>query len=333
MADVGRHAGVSAQTVSRYFGGTGYVGADTRKRIAAAVDQLGYTFNQSARSLRVNATNTIGVLTAGPSLHGLTALLIGLNEAAEAAGYSLLIGQVGGAPDDPAAPDAFHRALARFDSARVDGLLVTSPYFGIEDQLEHVWETIPVVMLSGSAWPQADSAMVDSYTAGVKATQHLVELGHRKILHLGGPADRIEGHERERGYRDALAAAGRQPLPVVRGDWSAESGHAAGRSADPRTFTAVFSGNDQMALGFMSAMRERSHVAPESYSIVGVDDMPDARYYAPPLTTVWMDFAEMGRVGLEMILTRIRTGERTAHHVIEPELVVRASTRAVNAGQ
>lgn len=333
MVDVGRLAGVSAQTVSRYFAGTGYVGTETRLRIEAAVEELGYRFNRAARSLRVNATDSIGVLTTGPPLHGSASLLAGLSQAAEAAGYALLTTQLGGAPDDPSTPTAIHRALERFVSAPVDGLVVTSPYFGIEDQLEHVWENVPVVILSGSAWPNADSAMVDSHAAGLLATSHLVDLGHSAILHLAGPEDRIEAHERERGYRDVLERAGLQGMPLLRGDWSAASGHAAAASVDPDTFTAVFSGNDQMALGFMSAMRSRGLVAPADYSIVGVDDMPDARYFAPSLTTVYMDFVTLGRVGFDMIIERIRTGERMARRVIEPELVVRESTRRLSASR
>jgi DNA-binding LacI/PurR family transcriptional regulator len=225
-----------------------------------------------------------------------------------------------------------HQALNRFLSARVDGLLISSPYPGIEDMLERVWETVPVVILSGRAWPKADSATVDSGEAGLLATRHLLELGHTRILHITGPEHVNESHEREWGYRQALAAAGVDPLPVLRGDWSAQSGHDLGLAVDPRTFTAVFSGNDQMALGFMNALRHRGLVAPADYSIVGVDDMPDARHFAPPLTSVWMDFVELGRVGFRMLAERIRTGDRVARQVIRPKLVPRESSAASRSG-
>lgn len=326
MVDVGRLAGVSAQTVSRYFTGTGYVSAQTRGRIEAAIAELGYQLNESARNLRVNSTRTIGVLTTGPSFYGTWSILDGLSTAAHEVGYSLLTSQAETAPTDPRSPEVIHAALGRFLSARVDGIVVASPYVGIEDALEHVWESVPVVILSGRTWPSADSATVDSYDAGMQATRHLVSLGHRRILHVAGPANLNEAHERERAYRDALRLSGLDPLPVVRGDWSAQSGHAVGAAVDPATFTAVFSGNDQMALGFMSALRDRGLVAPDDYSVVGVDDMPDARFYAPALTSVYMDFVGLGRAGLELILNRIRTGQRVERRVIAPELVVRDST-------
>jgi DNA-binding LacI/PurR family transcriptional regulator len=326
MVDVGRLAGVSAQTVSRYFTGSGYVGADTRGRIEAAIAELDYQLNQSARSLRVNSTQTIGVLTTGPSVYGTWAILAGMNSAARDSGYSLLTAQVELDPTDPRAPGAIHRTLTQFLAARVDGIVASSPYVGVEDALERVWESVPVVILSGSAWPNADSATVDSYAAGLGATRHLLDLGHRRILHLAGPENRIEANDRERGYRTALAERGADALPVVRGDWSAESGYEMGRHAVLDDFTAVFSGNDQMALGFLSAMRDRGFTAPDDFSIAGVDDMPDARFFAPPLTSMSMDFVGLGRAGFEMVAERIRTGDRAARRVIEPRLVSRRST-------
>lgn len=334
MADVGRLAGVSAQTVSRYFTGTGYVGADTRARIEAAIAELDYQLNQSARSLRVNSTRTIGVLTTGPSLYGSWSVLSGLNQAAAAAGYSLLTVQLEADPSGSDTPEWMHRALDRFLSARVDGIIVSSSHFGIEDLLERVWERVPVVLLSGRSWPNADSATVDSYEAGLLAVRHLTGLGHTRVLHLAGPEGPNESFERERAYRDALAAAHLPVLPAPRGDWSAQSGWDIGTTVDPTTFTAVFAGNDQMALGFMSALRARGLAAPGDYSIVGVDDMPDARFFSPALTSVQMDFVGLGRAGLEMILHRVRSGERVARRVIRPTLVVRDSTRAwVGAGR
>lgn len=329
MADVGRVAGVSAQTVSRYFTGKGYVGRDTRARIEQAIEQLGYTLNQSARSLRVNSSQTIGVLMSGPSAYGAWAVMTGVNQAAQRLGYGVVTSPVEYASDDPRVPNATHQALERLLMARVDGIIVSSSYLGIEDLLERVWEKVPVVMLSGRAWLNADSATVDSHEAGTLATDHLLELGHRRILHLAGPENTSEGVERERGYREALHRHGISPLPVVHGDWTAASGEQRGMEVDPASFTAVFSGNDQMALGFLTALRRRGRVAPDDFSIVGVDDMPDARYFTPPLTSVSMDFERLGRSGVEMLLERISTGDRIARYVIRPSLVVRESSAAL----
>ena len=138
-----------------------------------------------------------------------------------------------------------------------------------------------------------------------------------------------EAQDRERGYRVALAEVNAAPLPVLRGDWSAQSGFEAGSGVDVQDFPAVFSGNDQVALGCMNALRCRGLVAPADYSIAGVDDMPDARHFAPPLTTVWMDFIELGRAGFRMLVERITTGKRVARQVIRPHLVARESSARV----
>ncbi|WP_203808973.1 LacI family DNA-binding transcriptional regulator [Actinoplanes couchii] len=326
MVDVGRLAGVSAQTVSRFYTGKGYVGAETRERIESAIAQLNYQFNGSARNLRVNATRTVGVLATGPSVYGTWSILQGLNEAAHDARYAVFTSWVESGWTDAGTPQEIHEALDRFLSARVDGILISSPYLGIEDALDRVWETVPVVILSGRAWANADSATVDSCEAGLLAMHHLLELGHRRILHIAGPERVNEAHDRERAYRRAMAEAGATPLPVLRGDWSAQSGADIGEGIDLRDFTAVFSANDQMALGFMGALRRRDHIAPDDYSIVGVDDMPDARHFAPPLSSVWMDFVELGRVGFRMLAERITTGERVARQVIHPNLVPRGSS-------
>lgn len=328
LADVGRLAQVSAQTVSRYFTGSGYVGAATRERIEAAIAELGYRPNRAARSLRTNRSDTIGVLTVGPLNYGAATILTGLTESARRARFPLMISHLAIDMEDPGAHAEVRRALDSFLSSRVDGIVVSTPFLGTEELLDHVWETVPVVTISGRPASSADTVDIDSHAAGLEGTRHLVRLGHRRILHLAGPADRNEAFERERGYRDALTEAGIEPLPLVRGDWSAASGHAAAAGVDPAGFTAVFSGNDQMALGFMAALRERGVVAPDDYAVVGVDDMPDARFFAPPLTSMFMDFTELGATAFRMLHTRIHTGERQPRQVIRPVLVERASTGA-----
>lgn len=326
MADVGRAAQVSAQTVSRYFTGTGYVSAQARARIESAVAELGYRPNHAARNLRTNRSGTVGVLALGPLNHGSSTILSGLTGAARDAGVALLIAHLDVDMEDPSAAVEVRRAIDGFLSARVDGMVLSTPYLGTEVLLEQIWDTIPVVTISGRPRSTADTVDVDSYAAARAATEHLVRLGHRRILHLAGPVDRNEAHERSRGYHDALVEAGLTPAPVVRGDWSAASGHAAGSTVDPGDFTAVFAGNDQMALGFMSALAARGVWAPAGYSIVGIDDMPDARYFTPALTTVFMDFHALGTGALEMLHHRISTGERLPRRVIAPVLRVRSST-------
>jgi DNA-binding LacI/PurR family transcriptional regulator len=330
MADVGRIANVSTQTVSRYFTGTGYVSDETRERISAAVDELGYRPNKSARSLRVQRTNTVGVLAMGALNFGSSAVLTGLSLAARAADYTLSIVEL---DLDFAARDWEPEALRTIDhflSVPVDGIVISTPVRGAERLLDSVTDGTPIITVSELPPEPGTSAGAHSHTAGLEATRHLVSLGHTRIVHVAGPGTRNEAKERERGYRDAMAEAGLEPAVLaVATDWSSASGHRAGERIAPESFTAAFIANDEMALGFLSAMERRGLRAPRDFSVVGVDDMPTTAYFSPPLTTMRLDFRSLGHHTFRMLHHQITTGERPAPYVLEPELIVRESTASV----
>jgi DNA-binding LacI/PurR family transcriptional regulator len=172
---------------------------------------------------------------------------------------------------------------------------------------------------------------VDQQAGALLATRHLLELGHRTVHHLAGPADSLEARGRTAGWRAALEAAGAEVPPVFPGDWWPAAGHAAGRRlaaalhAGSNDVSAVFVANDQMALGLLNALHEQGVRVPEDVSVVGFDDVPEAAYYTPPLTTVRQDFAELGRRGVELVLGRL-TGRPCAPEPVVPELVVRSTT-------
>lgn len=327
MADVAKLAGVSTQTVSRYFTGVGYVRAETRERITAAIDELGYVPNQSARTLRTSRTNSVGVLALGAFNYGSANVLTGLGLAAREADVTLTIAQL---DLDFEAKDwevEARRALAHFKSVQVDGIVVSTPLPGVDKLLKDWDQATPLITVSELPSGNEGSAGTHSHAAGWDATRHLIELGHRNILHVAGPSTRNEAQERERGYRDAMQSASLSPQVLdAATDWSSVSGYRAGELADPAMFTAVFASNDEIALGFMSALERRGIRAPRDYSIVGVDDMPAAAYYSPPLTTMRLDFRALGVATFKMLHHQILTGEPAQHYVVEPELVVREST-------
>ncbi|MBT2534816.1 LacI family DNA-binding transcriptional regulator [Arthrobacter sp. ISL-69] len=330
MADVGRLANVSSQTVSRYFTGVGYVRAETRKRITDAIEQLGYVPNQSARALRTSRTNSVGVLAMGAFNYGSAGVLTGLGLAAREADVTLTIAQL---DLDFEAKDwevEARRALAHFKSVQVDGIVLSTPLPDVDKLLADWDQSTPLITVSELPSADEGSAGTHSYAAGWEATHHLIELGHRDIVHVAGPSTRNEARERERGYRDAMQSAGLTPHVLdVANDWSSVSGYRAGELADPATFTAVFASNDEIALGFISALERRGTRAPEDFSIVGVDDMPAAAYFSPPLTTMRLDFRALGVATFKMLHHQILTGERAQHYVVEPELVIRESTARI----
>lgn len=326
MADVGRLANVSAQTVSRYFTG-GSLASETRQRVEDAIAKLGYRHNRLPNSLRNNRTNTIGYMSIGPMNHGSAGLLTGLSRAAIRSGQSLITSQLDLDPGDPSARGEVQHALDTFLSLRVDGIISGTPYLGLEAMVEFVADDVPVVALTERLGDLVDSLRADSYGAARSAVEHLASLGHRRILHVAGPDTTIEGTERQLGYLETLETLGLAPLPVLNaGNWTARGGAAAAEHADPTQFTAVFAANDNIALGFLSVMRERGVTCPDDFSIVGVDDVPDAAFYSPSLTTTRIDFQSMGERAFELLMERIETGDRPRHAVVETELVVRAST-------
>jgi DNA-binding LacI/PurR family transcriptional regulator len=324
---VGRLANVSTQTVSRYFTGVGYVRAETRERITAAIEELGYVPNQSARTLRTSRTNSVGVLTMGAFNYGSASVLTGLGVGAREADVTLTIAALDLDFEAKNWEVEARRALTHFMSVQVDGIVLSTPLPGVDKLLADWDQSTPLITVSELPWSEEGYAGTHSHAAGWEATQHLIGLGHRDILHVAGPGTRNEARERERGYRDAMHAAGLTPLVLGEAkDWSSTSGYRAGELADTARFTAAFASNDEIALGFISAMERRGLRAPQDFSIVGVDDMPAAAYFSPPLTTMRLDFRALGIATFKMLHHQILTGEPAQHHVVEPELVIRDST-------
>jgi DNA-binding LacI/PurR family transcriptional regulator len=169
---------------------------------------------------------------------------------------------------------------------------------------------------------------VDQFAGAVSATRHLLDLGHETVWHISGPADWLESAERVDGWRTTLEGAGASPPPLLVGDWSARSGYDLGRRlSKDRTVTAIFAANDQMALGVLRAMREAGREVPDEVSVVGFDDIPEAPYFNPPLTTVRQDFIEVGSRSLRALVRAIENGERDGSGSrVATELIVREST-------
>ena len=168
---------------------------------------------------------------------------------------------------------------------------------------------------------------VDQREGARLATEHLLALGHTTVHHLAGPAEWQEAELRVEGWRDALDAAGARGRAPPRGDWSPRSGYEAGRSLlELGDLTAVFVANDQMALGLIRLLHEHGRRVPEDVSIVGFDDIPEAEFFLPPLTTVRQEFNEMGRLALHCLLDGIGARTRsTTPSIVPATLIVRAS--------
>lgn len=323
MMDVARLAGVSHQTVSRVLNGHPTVRRDTRERVLEAMRQLDYHRNSAARALVTNRSDTLGLITFDTTLFGPSSMVYSIERAARDAGYFVSIASVRSL-DDRAVTDALDRLLAQ----PVDGIVTVLPMDSALAPLARVPQQIPLVGLGVGDANGVPMVSVDNAAGATLATQHLLELGHETVHHISGPADWPESRQRLAGWRSALREVGAVEPPVLIGDWSPRSGYEAARllAPDPRV-TAIACGNDQMAVGVLYALHEAGRSVPEQVSLVGFDDVPEAPFFRPPLTTVRQDFAALGTASLELLLEQIATGVRTQkHRWLPPELVVRASS-------
>ena len=167
----------------------------------------------------------------------------------------------------------------------------------------------------------------DQIEGARRAVRHLIDLGHTEIIHLAGPQDWIEAEARMTGYLREMSAADLETRPPLLGDWTAERGYRVGRELiGARSFTAIFAGNDHMALGLIRALYDAGVRVPEDVSVIGFDDVPEAAYYLPPLTTVRQDFAEVGRRTIAVLLAAIEGQAPLEAPFPAPELIVRGST-------
>jgi DNA-binding LacI/PurR family transcriptional regulator len=324
MADVALLAGVSGMTVSRVLNEHPGVKPDNRARVLAAMAQLDYRPNAAARALSTGRSRTLGVVSFDSTYYGPAATLFGIEQAAREAGYLVNIVTMRSAGRRGGREVAEHLRAQSFD-----GIILAAPHDWTADAVRHLPDDIPLVAVDVDEVQRSVTVVgVGQYSGAVRATDYLLALGHETVWHVAGPADWPAARTRERAWRDTLSAAGCPPPPVLRGDWSARSGYeqvklVAGRER----ISAVFAGNDQMALGALRALREAGLDVPGQVSLVGFDDVPEAAHYWPPLTTVRQDFDEVGRRGLDLLVEQISGVPRIERLVVvEPELIVRQSS-------
>ena len=320
--DVAQAAGVSHQTVSRFLKGFEGIRPETRERVVRALDELGYRPNLTARSLKSGRSHRIGALTHEISRVGPSRVAEGASIAAREAGYVL----------DPVSLDA-HDAreieeslelITQFDLAGVLALAST-------DEMVRAFETtqfrVPAYISA-----EADDAVTGQPTeltgVGLPALMgHLVELGHRNFVHIAGPSTWSAARNRTHSYEAAIERLGLRSLGILPGDWSARSGYQAiAGLAELPAATAYVAANDQTALGAMLALKERGLRIPDDVSVVGIDDIPEAEYLDPPLTTLRVHFESQGRASVHELLARIEGTEPRPVERPPSQLIVRRSS-------
>lgn len=324
--DVARRAGVSHQTVTRYLRGFEGIRPETRERVAAALSELEYRPNAAARMLRSRRSNRIGVIADEFDTNGPARILAAASKAARAHGYVLDV-----VVTDGQSEGSVSSALETVTDHQVAGIFATAQTEMVLDELGRLAMSLPLV-IGPQSLAEAGVENVNEI-AGECAADHLLELGHRRIGYVAGPAKWLAAQSRANGFRRRVLERGGELVWVRHGDWSASSGFEAWSrlTESERSVTAVGVGNDSMAIGAMAAALQQGITTPTNLSVVGTDDIPEAGYLNPGLSTVALDFAGEGRWAIEALIAQIEGREvaEASGRVNLPRVVVRASTAAL----
>lgn len=328
IREVAALAGVSHQTVSRVINQNERVSPETRQKVLAAIDELGYSPNATARDMARGNTHTFACLSPNLTDYTFASIIEGAETEARLDNYFLISSS---APDE----DTFLCLVEQLvTSRRTDGLLVINPY--TDQRYQHLPAGVPTVFIGARPSSETvDAVALDDRGAATMAVQHLLELGHRRIALISGPAVEDCTQDRQTAFLNCLSAYGVSADPdlIVEGDWSATSGFEAAVKLSHRNklFTALFAMNDRMAIGAIRALRERGARVPQDISVIGFDDLPLASYFDPPLTTMRQDMFGIGREAARLLIRAVEQPDLPRRQLrIPAELVVRGSTAAIS---
>ncbi|MFR0654498.1 HTH-type transcriptional repressor PurR [Pantoea sp. SIMBA_079] len=327
IKDVAKRAGVSTTTVSHVINKTRFVAEETRNAVWEAIKALHYSPSAVARSLKVNHTKTLGLLATSSEAPYFAEIIEAIENHCFAQGYTLILGN---AHNDLQKQRAYLSMMAQ---KRVDGLLVMCSEYP-DDLLKMLEENrnIPMVVMDwgASRGDFTDTVQDNAFQGGYLAGRYLIERGHRDIGAIPGQLERNTGGGRHAGFLQAMHEAGITVRAewIVQGDFEPESGYQAMQQilSQKQRPTAVFCGGDIMAMGAICAADEMGLRVPQDISVIGYDNVRNARYFTPALTTVHQPKAQLGEKALEMLLDRI-TSKREEPQTIEvqPSLIERRS--------
>lgn len=332
MRDVAKRAGVSVSTVSHVINNTRAVSQESRQRVLQSMEELGYKPNALARSLRRRKTNTLGMIVPDSANPFFAEVARAIEDASFAQNYSVILCNSEG---DLEKQQTYTNVLIE---NRVAGILFVAAGVSTELVNELGQRRVPLVIVDREVpGVKADTVLTNHAQGGCLATQHLIDLGHRRIACIAGNSEVSPSAERVTGYRETLKKNGISfdECLVVKGDFQYESGYEATRQLLQlsRPPTAVFACNDLMAVGCISAARELGLRVPDDLSVVGFDDVRLASFTNPPLTTIVQPKVEIGTLATQMLLERLADLEAPSRFKrLDTKLCVRRSTavRAIN---
>ncbi len=328
--DVAKRAGVSVPTVSRVLTGAQRVSPAKHERVLQAIAELGYRPSGAARTLASGRPSAIAILAGNTSRYGYARTIEGVEEAARAANYLVLIAAI---EDDERAGGI--AAVDQVLGQSVAGVVVLKFDPPGVAALKALPDTVPRVVVSGQREPNAYQAVIDEALGSGEATEHLLSLGHRTVHHLAIPTTGREDG-RTVGWRKALQRAGAEVPELLGWTWDTAQARQIGRMVGESRpeITAVLCGNDELAMGMMRGLQDAGRRVPQDVSVVGFDDHPLSSLWTPALTTVAQDFVDLGRRSFGLLAVQLEPDDaslgstrRTVRRSSRPAaLIVREST-------
>ena len=326
--DIARLASVSKKTVSRVINNSPLVREDTRERVQAVIREAGFIPDPRARALAFQRSFLVGMIYDNPSPQYVVNMQRGILDALDGTGHLLVV-----QPVDRADPDILPQITAFVRQQKPKGIILTPSISEDEEVVAMLQEADCPYVRVASVKLDDDTRMVrtQDHLGAREAARHLADLGHKRIAHVHGPTSFRSAHERQRGFEEGLAEHGLKLSPdlVREGAYTFDSGVAETRALlDLETPpTAIFLGNDEMAVGAYHAVRERGLRIPEDVSIVGYDDTPMAARILPKMTTVRMEIRQIGASAANLLLGGQEYADLQGEIEFSPELIVRESTR------
>jgi DNA-binding LacI/PurR family transcriptional regulator len=328
LHDVAALAGVSYQTVSRVVNRHPNVAEKTRNKVLNAIRQLDYRPNQAAKMLATGRSYMIQLIMFDIRYNDpLPSMIYWAKEM----GYTLMISEI----SPFASKKEIRERLEELASRMIDGIMIFTPYmYLLYDEMAELCKGVPFVLLDAELGMKAPSVVFDQRHGSELALQHLLNLGHRQIAEIRGPQEHVDARVRHETFLNMLKAQGFTPGPSVEGDFEVPGGYEAAKQllTTKVPFSAIFVGNDRMAIGALRALYEKGLSVPEDVSLVGFDDMVEAAYLNPPLTTVRQDLNVMAQQSIEYLVSMIRNPSiPVQQRVLYPELIIRQSTQQVDS--
>jgi DNA-binding LacI/PurR family transcriptional regulator len=303
-----------------------HVSPATRERVQAVIQEVGFRPNMTARQLAGQSSNTVGLVTFATSFYGPAQILANCEQASKEMGLSFMFSSI----VDQSSPE-IRRAVNELCAHQVCGILLYLPLRIDLRDLQDVFRNVVIVAVDSNLGYKCPAIYINQELGSRIATQHLIQLGHRKIAYLQGPLFWRAAELRFKGWLKELKAAGLNPGPVISGSWTAESGFEATQKLITQhwgKYSALVAANDQMALGAIRAFEESGIQIPRTISVVGFDDIPEAAYFRPPLSTIKQDFALLASSSVECLMTQLNQNKPGRIRTIRPALVGRESSAA-----